>query len=367
MSTPCGASTVARAMLRSLMSSMTGGNFNRPCMGSHVCAQLMCTVSHLTYRPLSDPSLWPCERVTIYVVYSCIPGGGGNDHCCSWPPWPQRNCLGHLKCCSTTSASQLRVQAIPPSSAPGPGSFQYPGQGADLCVPCVHRLKEELSWQGSGFPTLKRDEIKFVQASIEYQKGNKILEDAEFDALKTKILSKSAKRSDVTALLLAVKGQEMLDPEEYEKLKQDMINLGIDVGLKGASCTLSNTSEELNTDFESLLIMYGGLSALPFLGGSVIWWLANLILPGDLPVSTYFGFVGLFTATIVTIILNVAELWNGSIYAGQCPCCESKVSAFFGSTTDSVSKRKCQVCGTALTIDSNSMKLSLQDGPKYLA
>mmetsp|Transcript_13431 Transcript_13431/g.38139 ORF Transcript_13431/g.38139 Transcript_13431/m.38139 type:complete len:337 (-) Transcript_13431:218-1228(-) len=244
----------------------------------------------------------------------------------------------------------------------------YSGEGnVKITNEQYDRLKEELSWQGSGFPTLKRDEIKFVQASIEYQKGNKILEDAEFDALKTKILSKSAKRSDVTALLLAVKGQEMLDPEEYEKLKQDMINLGIDVGLKGASCTLSNTSEELNTDFESLLIMYGGLSALPFLGGSVIWWLANLILPGDLPVSTYFGFVGLFTATIVTIILNVAELWNGSIYAGQCPCCESKVSAFFGSTTDSVSKRKCQVCGTALTIDSNSMKLSLQDGPKYLA
>lgn len=42
----------------------------------------------------------------------------------------------------------------------------------------------------------------------------------------------------------------MLSAEEYERLKQDMINLGIDFGRKDASCTLSETPESLETDFE---------------------------------------------------------------------------------------------------------------------
>jgi hypothetical protein len=58
------------------------------------------------------------------------------------------------------------------------------------------------------------------------------------------------KRTDVTALLLYAKGQELLDPEKYEALCEEMIKLGIDVGMKGASCTLSQTSDKLSLDIE---------------------------------------------------------------------------------------------------------------------
>uniref|UniRef100_A0A061RZ43 Pgr5-like a isoform 1 n=1 Tax=Tetraselmis sp. GSL018 TaxID=582737 RepID=A0A061RZ43_9CHLO len=227
------------------------------------------------------------------------------------------------------------------------------------------RLKEELSWQGSGFPTLKRDEIRFVKASIEHAKGNSVMSNEEYDALKEKVKSKG-KRQDVTALLLYVKGQQMLEPEQYEQLRQNMTNLGIDVGMKGASCTLSDTSQNLEADLETTLLMYAALSALPFLGGSAIWWLADLAAPGNLPGVSYLAFVGLFTAALVTAIMNVAELSNPNILKGQCPCCESKVVAFFSANTADNATRKCQVCGTSVTLDRNSKKLTLVDGPSFV-
>ena len=35
------------------------------------------------------------------------------------------------------------------------------------------RLREELNWQGSGFPTLRRYEIEFVQEAISYSRGRR--------------------------------------------------------------------------------------------------------------------------------------------------------------------------------------------------
>jgi hypothetical protein len=52
-------------------------------------------------------------------------------------------------------------------------------------------------------------------------------------------------RKDVTALLLYTKGVQLLEPDQYELLRDEMTKLGIEVGLKGATCTLSKTSEEL--------------------------------------------------------------------------------------------------------------------------
>ena len=49
----------------------------------------------------------------------------------------------------------------------------------------------------------------------------------------------------MTALLLYTKGEQLLDADQYELLRDEMTKLGIEVGLKGATCTLSKTSEEL--------------------------------------------------------------------------------------------------------------------------
>jgi hypothetical protein len=51
--------------------------------------------------------------------------------------------------------------------------------------------------------------------------------------------------------------------------------------------------------------------------------------------------------------------------AGQCPCCETKVTVFFGPNNASPAKRKCTVCGTTMSLDKESQKLSLVDGPKF--
>ena len=52
------------------------------------------------------------------------------------------------------------------------------------------RIREELNWQGSGFPTLRRDEIQFVQAAMAYSRGEKIMGDDEYEDLKRKIKRK---------------------------------------------------------------------------------------------------------------------------------------------------------------------------------
>ena len=39
------------------------------------------------------------------------------------------------------------------------------------------RLREELNWQGSGFPTLRRYEVSFVSAAISYARGEPVVTD----------------------------------------------------------------------------------------------------------------------------------------------------------------------------------------------
>ena len=76
------------------------------------------------------------------------------------------------------------------------------------------RLREELNWQGSGFPTLRRYEIEFVQAAISYSRGDPIVDDEKYEELKQRVKAEG-KRTDVTALLLFVKGKELLDESEF--------------------------------------------------------------------------------------------------------------------------------------------------------
>jgi hypothetical protein len=49
------------------------------------------------------------------------------------------------------------------------------------------RLKDELNWQGSGFPTLHREEIEFVEASIAYARGQPVVSDEQYDVLKRSV------------------------------------------------------------------------------------------------------------------------------------------------------------------------------------
>ena len=95
--------------------------------------------------------------------------------------------------------------------------------------------------------TLRRYEVQFVEASIAFARGEPVVSDEEYEELKRKVKA-SGKRDDVTALLLYTKGQQLLDKDQFERLGDEMSKLDIEVGLKGATCTLSNTSPELVND-----------------------------------------------------------------------------------------------------------------------
>lgn len=226
------------------------------------------------------------------------------------------------------------------------------------------RLREELNWQGSGFPTLKKDEVDFVEASIMYARGKPIVSDEEYEELKMRVKKEGA-RTDVTALLLFSKGQQLLDSTQYTVLADEMSKLGIDVGLKGASCTLNKTPEEIENDVVRVAQMYLALAALPA-GATFLGW-------GGLSVFANFPF---WPATYLSIIVGaiasykIADftgLINSEIYVGTCPCCETKVKQQFGGADPpAVKTLKCTVCGTAIDFDRTSKKLSLSSGAGFV-
>ena len=139
----------------------------------------------------------------------------------------------------------------------------YNGGDFTLTDEQYDRLREELNWQGSGFPTLRRYEVQFVEAAISYARGDPKVSDKEYEELKRKVKA-AGKRDDVTALLLYTKGQQLLEPEQFNQLRDEMSKLSIDVGLRGATCTLSNTSADLIAD-----------------SGTVTMWIVGNSVNGD--------------------------------------------------------------------------------------
>ena len=212
------------------------------------------------------------------------------------------------------------------------------------------RLREELNWQGSGFPTLRRYEIEFVQAAISYSRGEAVVDDAKYEELKRKVKA-AGKRTDVTALLLYAKGKELLDEAEFELLSGEMKKLGIDVGMRGATCTLSQTSTELSNDPASVASMYSALAIAPFAVG-----LAPSILLGfvgvHLPASLSLGFALTVCAALTYKVVVYTNLQNAEILLGACPCCEMPIKQFFGGEAPLEKfEHKCSACGTVCTLN----------------
>ena len=100
----------------------------------------------------------------------------------------------------------------------------YNGGDFTLTDEQYDRLRDELNWQGSGFPTLRRYEVQFVEAAISYARGEAKVTDQEYEELKRKVRS-AGKRDDVTALLLYTKGQQLLEPAQFEQLRDEMAKL----------------------------------------------------------------------------------------------------------------------------------------------
>ena len=212
------------------------------------------------------------------------------------------------------------------------------------------RLREELNWQGSGFPTLRRYEIEFVQAAISYSRGDPIVDDEKYEELKRRVKAEG-KRTDVTALLLFVKGKELLDEAEFELLGNEMKKLGIDVGIRGATCTLSATSPALENDTGSVITMYSALAAVPLAVGlapSILLGLLGVHVPGGLSV----GFAVALCLILTAKLINYTNLQNAEILVGNCPCCEMPIKQFFGGEKPATTfDHKCTACGTSCVLN----------------
>ncbi|XRB07856.1 hypothetical protein NFJ02_33g84070 [Pycnococcus provasolii] len=245
------------------------------------------------------------------------------------------------------------------------------------------QLRDELSWQGSGFPTLRRNEIAFVKAAISFSRGAPVVSDEEYEELKQRVRS-DGKRKDVTALLLYVKGQELLDQQQYKEMKEEMEKLGIEVKASNISCTLTRVSDELFNDVGRVLWMYAGLSLFPTGAAALIPIAAHvagysLPLDGMLPIGSI-----LFTLAVGAIggnrLLYYTGLNDATIVTGQCPCCETEFThlwaggdgagkglawdGFFGGDEkDVVSttvEHRCAECATITILDKETMKIKLK-------
>merc|ERR1712196_460372 len=150
--------------------------------------------------------------------------------------------------------------------------------------------------------------------------------DEEYEELKRKIKTEAGKRRDVTALLLYTKGQQLLDEAQFELMSEEMMKLGIDMGMKGATCTLSKTPTTLENDTSAVVKMYGALALIPFLIGlapTIFFDILGLHVDNGLAL----GFATTLAAILTYKLAEYTELNNAQIFNRQVPVLRRTVQA----------------------------------------
>jgi len=234
------------------------------------------------------------------------------------------------------------------------------------------KLKQELEWQGSGFPTLSRIEVDFVKASLAYWRGEPVASDEEWKELKRKVTA-SGKRQDVTAFLLYSKGKDVLDAETFSQMTEEMAKLGVKVqkaGSKALEQTLSITSDQLENDIGQVSLMVIALATIPTLLSIVLFWSAGLFFDFEfIPQPDWGALVSveilpLFLAGLVAGLLATwrlfvfLDLQNPEILVGVCPSCGSQVKTFSGGAEPPVEvEYRCKDCGCKMVLDTEERKI----------
>jgi len=234
------------------------------------------------------------------------------------------------------------------------------------------KLRNELFWQGSGFPTLRDYEVKFVKAALAYWRGEAVVSDDEWKELKAQVRA-DEQRQDVTAFLLYTKGKQQLAPETFDKMASEMRRLGVNVrreGIDFREAALSNTSDVVKEEVSASLQMYGALSVIPIVLATLTLWAigiaADTELVPDLELESIFSedSIPLLIVGPVLGLLATAQLVNfldlgGQVVKFTCPACGSRVRQFVGGLEqkDTAVKTKCQNCGNPMSIDWRNMKV----------
>lgn len=269
----------------------------------------------------------------------------------------------NIEQCSVAQLEEMYVDAI----------WAYYKDGVQLLSDEQYdKLRQELQWQGSGFPTLTRSEVDFVKASLAYWRGEPVATDEEWAELKQKVLV-DGKRKDVTAFLLYSKGQEVLSPEVFIEMKEEMAKLGVTVqkaGTKALQETLSITSDTLENDIGQVVFMVLALAAIPTVLCTVLVWAVGIFLDFEfvpepdwaaLLTVEFFPLLGtgLFLGLLVVWRLFVfLDLQNPEILCGVCPSCSSEVKMFSGGDTPMAEVAySCKECGCKMVLNVNNRKI----------
>mmetsp|Transcript_75876 Transcript_75876/g.201593 ORF Transcript_75876/g.201593 Transcript_75876/m.201593 type:complete len:699 (-) Transcript_75876:177-2273(-) len=268
-----------------------------------------------------------------------------------------------LEQCNLAQMEEMYVDAI----------WAYYKDGVQLLTDTQYdKLRQELQWQGSGFPTLRQTEVEFVKATLSYWRGEPVATDEEWKALKAKVLA-DGKRKDVTAFLLYSKGREALDPDTFEEMKEEMAKLGVTVqkaGTKALEQTLSITSDKLENDLGQVTLMIAALSALPTILCTVVVWSIGLFF--DLEFVPQAEWASVLTAEfvplfLVGLVLGLLVTWqlfvfldlqNPEILVGVCPSCGSQVKSFSGGASPAREVvYSCKECGCKMVLNVSSRKI----------
>lgn len=271
----------------------------------------------------------------------------------------------NLEQCTVAQMEEMYVEAL----------WAYYNDGKQLLSDAQFKtLKEELTWQGSGFPALRRNEIEFVKATLAYHRGEPLYTDEKWDELKAQIESEGM-RPEVTAFLLYSKGQEVLDPETFDKMQEEMAKLGVTVQKAGSSAleqTINVTSGKLENDILQVFFMISALASVPTaIAINLVWAIGlaydwSFVPPGDWGSILSVEFIPLFVIGIATgllwtsWILEFLDLQNPEILVGNCPSCNNPIKLFSGGAAPQKNVNySCENCGCKMVLDTEDRQITM--------
>ena len=163
-------------------------------------------------------------------------------------------------------------------------------------------LKEELLWSGSEVAILSSAEMKFLEATMAFNKGKNLLTNEEFDRLKGQLKEEGS--SVVSAgPRCSIRSKKVYTDASPGYLKLTLLNLPAAVGVLGVVFVLDNLSG---------------------------FQLTNAIeLPPPWSILFLWGIVFPIVYTLATSITNLV-LPDALILNADCPNCGEKNQAYFG-------------------------------------
>ncbi|CAI5473484.1 unnamed protein product [Closterium sp. Yama58-4] len=220
----------------------------------------------------------------------------------------------------------------------------YIGQDPIMTNEEFDLLKEELLWEGSQVVVLSKDEQKFMEASLAYQAGKPFMNDREYDELKRKLKAKGSK--------VAIEGPRcsLRTRKAYSDSMVDYLRM---------------TALNLPAAILALLVVF----FFDDISGFEITYLLELPEP--------WSFIFTWFVVLPVVYLLSQAITNGIfkdflILQGPCPNCGHKNVSFFGtiltvSTGQRVNELKCEGCGSSLSFDLDTRRITLEALPPISA